>query len=444
MVSSWRDRYTSLPRDRIAAVVGDDPRAVRMIEDLQTAAFEDMPATLDLKADKATTFTAGAGLTGGGDLSANRTFDVGAGTGITVAADAVSIDQAFVSELARDTIGAALLSGANILITVNDAADTITIAVTGLAAIATSGSASDLIAGTVPAARMPALTGDVTTVAGAVATTLATVNANVGTFGSATKTVTVIANAKGLITAISEQTVTPAASSITGAGDLTKGDDTNVTLTLGGTATGSLLKAVSITAGWTGTLPVTRGGLGFGTTTQGDILYADGANSLAKLAKNTSATRYLSNTGTSNNPAWAQVNLADGVTGTLPVANGGTGDTGTAWSAYTPTVNAGSGSYTTVSASGRYKQIGKTVFVNIKVTITDNGTAASYFTVSLPVNGNASLSQIIPAREVSVNGFTGAGYIATSSGSALVTKYDGTYLGGTSWVVSLTGVYEAA
>lgn len=45
--------------------------------------------------------------------------------------------------------------------------------VSGLAAIATSGSASDLNAGTVPAARMPALTGDVTTSSGAVATTIA-------------------------------------------------------------------------------------------------------------------------------------------------------------------------------------------------------------------------------------------------------------------------------
>jgi hypothetical protein len=37
------------------------------------------------------TLTAGAGLTGGGDLSADRTFNVGAGAGITVAADAVSV-----------------------------------------------------------------------------------------------------------------------------------------------------------------------------------------------------------------------------------------------------------------------------------------------------------------------------------------------------------------
>lgn len=44
---------------------------------------------------------------------------------------------------------------------------------TGLAAVATSGSAADLTTGALPAARMPALTGDVTTSAGAVATTIA-------------------------------------------------------------------------------------------------------------------------------------------------------------------------------------------------------------------------------------------------------------------------------
>lgn len=35
---------------------------------------------------------AGAGLTGGGVLSADRTLNVGAGSGITVAADAISVD----------------------------------------------------------------------------------------------------------------------------------------------------------------------------------------------------------------------------------------------------------------------------------------------------------------------------------------------------------------
>jgi hypothetical protein len=68
-------------------------------------------------------------------------------------------------------------------------------------------------------------------------------------------------------------------------------------------------------------LPVENGGLNLSTATAGDILYASAANTWSKLAKDTNATRYLSNTGASNIPAWAQVNLANGVTGNLPVAN---------------------------------------------------------------------------------------------------------------------------
>lgn len=48
---------------------------------------------------------------------------------------------------------------------------------------------------------------------------------------------------------------------------LTKTDDTNVTLTLGGSPTTSLLAATSLTLGWTGQLAVSRGGTGVSTTT---------------------------------------------------------------------------------------------------------------------------------------------------------------------------------
>lgn len=53
-------------------------------------------------------------------------------------------------------------------------------------------------------------------------------------------------------------TITPAASSITGGAALTKTDDTNVTLTLGGSPSTSLLAATSLTLGWTGTLADSR------------------------------------------------------------------------------------------------------------------------------------------------------------------------------------------
>jgi len=75
--------------------------------------------------------------------------------------------------------------------------------------------------------------------------------------------------------------------------------------------------------GWK-VVPATAGGTGLTSYAQGDLLYASATNTLSKLAKSTTATRYLANTGTNNDPAWAQVNLANGVTGTLPTANGGT------------------------------------------------------------------------------------------------------------------------
>lgn len=76
-----------------------------------------------------------------------------------------------------------------------------------------------------------------------------------------------------------------------------------------------------------GFLIATKGGTGQTSVAHGDLLYGNGTNSWGRLAKDAGTTRYLSNQGTSNSPSWNQVNLANGVTGTLPVANGGTGAT---------------------------------------------------------------------------------------------------------------------
>ena len=62
-------------------------------------------------------------------------------------------------------------------------------------------------------------------------------------------------------------------------------------------------------------------------TSQGDLLIASGANTPIRLPKSTTSTQYLANTGTSNAPAWNEVALDTGVSGTLPVGNGGTGQT---------------------------------------------------------------------------------------------------------------------
>ncbi len=63
-----------------------------------------------------------------------------------------------------------------------------------------------------------AITGDVSVPQASNTSTLATVNSNVGTFGSATQVAQVTVNGKGLTTAAANVTVTPAVGSITGLG----------------------------------------------------------------------------------------------------------------------------------------------------------------------------------------------------------------------------------
>lgn len=106
------------------------------------------------------------------------------------------------------------------------------------------------------------------------------------------------------------------------------------TLTNHGVLVGQATSAVAATAAGTANQVLQSGGASAdpawstatypATTAQGDVLYSSSANTIAGLTKDANATRYLSNTGTSNNPAWAQVDVSNGITGVAPIANGGT------------------------------------------------------------------------------------------------------------------------
>lgn len=65
---------------------------------------------------------------------------------------------------------------------------------------------------------------------------------------------------------------------------LTKVDDTNVTLALGGTPTTALLHATSLTLGWTGQLSLARGGTNANLTASANSLVYSTASALALLA----------------------------------------------------------------------------------------------------------------------------------------------------------------
>lgn len=78
---------------------------------------------------------------------------------------------------------------------------------------------------------------------------------------------------------------------------LTKTDDTNVTLTLGGSPSTALVNAASITAGWTGTLGVTRGGTGAGTFTAHGIMLGQGTSALVPTAVMTDGQLLTGQTG---------------------------------------------------------------------------------------------------------------------------------------------------
>lgn len=98
--------------------------------------------------------------------------------------------------------------------------------------------------------------------------------------------------------ALTNQLPTPAA--------LTKVDDTNVTLTLGGTPATALLQATSLTLGWSGQLSVARGGTGLGTLGT--------ANQLIRVNAGATALEYFTPT------------FLTGLTvGTTPIASGTVG-----------------------------------------------------------------------------------------------------------------------
>lgn len=274
------------------------------------------------------------------------------------------------------------------------------------------------------------LTGDVTAGpgSGSQVATLATVNANVGSFGSATTCTAFTTNAKGLITVASAVTCTPAIASITGLG-------TGVATALGvnvGSAgafvtfngAGGTPSSITLTSG-TG-LPISTGVSGLGT----GIATALGTNV-------GSAGAPVVNGGVLGTPSSGTLTNATGYT----VAN----LSDSSWSTYTPSsAFATPGTSVMGAAAGRFKQIGKVMHFTVDCTVTTVGTGTGAWLIGLPSAANASAQAIgATGKEVITTGkLLSVQLFSTTTLSA--NNFDNTSVatGGNGSRVQIAGFYE--
>lgn len=127
---------------------------------------------------------------------------------------------------------------------------------------------------------------------------------------------------------------------------------------------------------------------------------------------------------------------------TCPLLNntaGGIATTLGGWkSTFTPVLTAGSGTFTTASASMRYNVIGKTVNFRAIINITTNGTAAGNATITLPV---AAANPMVVTGRANTSGKALQGYISVSTLNIL--NYDNSYPGANGESMIVSGTYEA-
>lgn len=188
----------------------------------------------------------------------------------------------------------------------------------------TTRSAGDLNSGTLLAARMPALAGDVTSSAGSVSTTIAN---NVVTLAKLADIATASFIGRNTAGTGDPEVLSVATAktmlgiSGTNTGDVTLAGENYLSLA------GQVITANPVNLGGTnvtGTLTTAKGGTGQASYAVGDLLYASATTTLSRLADVATGNALISG-GVGVAPAWGKIGLTTHVTGTLPVTNGGTG-----------------------------------------------------------------------------------------------------------------------
>jgi len=221
------------------------------------------------------------------------------------------------------------------------------------------------------------------------------------------------------------------------------------------TVTSPLLKTGSVIS--LQTVPTTLGGTGLTTLTAYNVLLGNDTGNVAFAAPGTTGYPLLS-TGASSNPAFGQLSLTDGVTGTLPVANGGTG-TATAFTAGSVVFSGASGVYTQNNANffwdntNKYLGIG-TLAPTTRLTIlsTAGGTVPSG---TLPTgtdlyvvgadSGQTRITQDSFASYVAFTGRRADGTAASPSAvqsGEVISQFTGRGYGTSQWAAASTGLLQ--
>jgi hypothetical protein len=160
-------------------------------------------------------------------------------------------------------------------------------------------------------------------------------------------------------------------------------------------------------------------------------------NNLSDIAN---AATARGNLAAAKSGANSDITSLSGLTTALSVAQGGTGDTGTGWTAYTPTAVVSGG---TAAASGRFKRIGKTVFISVNVNVS---VAGSLSAVTLPggIAVSSSGSCCLVGREIARTGVAWIGMLTSGATTIATTTASNTNAVSVADDVVLSGVFEAA
>lgn len=112
------------------------------------------------------------------------------------------------------------------------------------------------------------------------------------------------------------------------------------------------------------------------------------------------------------------------------------------WTPWTPVVTANAGTIVYTS-TGRFEQIGKTVFFNMGISLSSGGAGSGAILSTYPVLATLNSINVTAGRETGVTGKMLQGITAGANLLAIF-NYDNSYPGGNGFQLDLSGVYEAA